>query len=77
MQKNLLVFVAAKFSGHSQGCFRVTCHIIKPGFHDKYLPVSEREVVKPFVAKEQPLPGLMKIKFFPEISIIHLVSRCG
>lgn len=46
-------------------------------FYDKYLPASEREAVKPFVTNEEPLPGLMKIECFPEISIIHLVSRCG
>lgn len=69
--------MAAKFIGHIQSCFCVMCCIIKPEFYDKYLPASKREVVKPFVTNEEPLPGLMKIECFPEISIIHLVSRCG
>lgn len=53
------------------------CCMIKPGFCDKYFPASGTEVVKAFIANEELLPGLMKIKWFPETSIIPLISCCG
>lgn len=53
------------------------CCMIKPGFFDKYFPASGREVVKLFITNEELLPGLMKIKWFPETSIIPVISCCG